>query len=181
MAIQARIKPRTARKQQLQQRALELRAARKSYRAIGSELGTSHAWARALCERAFRDAAERILADATQELGSILAAQDEALALLHREMTTADTSADRSRAASAFARVLHDRARMLGLGAPERVQIEGVTRAEATWMEVKDLGEEQLDAELRSFGWRPVAELEPAGSHEDKEKNGGGEIVDAVL
>jgi hypothetical protein len=138
MAVQARIKPRQARKQQLQQRALELRAARMSYRAIGSELGMSHAWARALCEHAFRDVAERIRADATQELGSILAAQDEALAVLHREMTGADTSADRSRAATAFARVLHDRARMLGLSAPERTETEGMSRAERRLVSTAD-------------------------------------------
>ena len=152
MAVQARIKPRRARKQQLQERALELRAARMSYRKIGAQLGVSHAWARALCERAFRESAERVVNDATAELGSILAAQDEALAVLHGEMMTADTSVDRSRAASAFARVLHDRARLLGLDAPERVEVAVPTLDDVHRAELAGLSGQALDAELASLG-----------------------------
>jgi hypothetical protein len=122
-----------------------------SYRAIGAELGVSHGWARALCERAFREAAERIIEDATTELGSILAGQDEALAVLHREMLTADTSADRCQGASGFAKVLHDRARLLGLTAPERIEV-APSLGQVIRGQVAGLSGPALDRELARLG-----------------------------
>jgi hypothetical protein len=139
-----------------------LRRAGLSYRLIGQRLSLSHTQARRLVEAAFAEAAESTRENARAALGEELDRVDglirAASAILHGADSTAT---EKLHAVSEILRCQETKVRWLGLAKPERFLVDRPTRAEVTWMEVQSLSEEQLDAEARSLGWVPAAEVGP--------------------
>jgi hypothetical protein len=125
-----------------------------SFRSIGSRIGVSHSQARRLVEAAFAESAERTRKDSAVLLGEACDRVDGLIRSASVILYARDSSAtERLRAATTILKCCEAKVRWLNLSFPQARPLEGLTRAQLIWSEVKDLDDAALDSELEAMDY----------------------------
>jgi hypothetical protein len=140
-------------KQEELQELLGLRVAGFSYRAIGIELGRSKNQVQRMLTAAYEELATQTLRDAASSLGEELDRVDGLMA--HAYVILADqnlTVGEQLRARSGLRKASEAKMRWLGADRPGPFFVYKMTREEFIAMEVSEMTEETLEAELEALG-----------------------------
>jgi hypothetical protein len=132
---------------------LRLRIAGLSYRMIGERVDRSHVRCKVIVDQAMNEAAEHSLQNAGALLGEELERLDglvrSASAIL---LSSTSTNAEKLRAVREIRACGEARVRWLGLAAPERIELDVLSRTEVHRGELAGLSGEALDRELANLG-----------------------------
>jgi hypothetical protein len=141
---------------------LRLRAAGLSYRRIGERVDRSHVRCKVIVDEAMREVAEHSF----QKAGALLGMELERLDGLVRSasailLSSTSSNAEKLRAVREIRACGEARVRWLGLSAPERIELDVMSRTELHRGELAGLTGAALDKELRALGVRFVDESAP--------------------
>lgn len=163
----AHVRPRKLRKMKHQEEVLRLRRSGLSYRAIGVEVGLDHTTAKRLCDAAYRELVQGLRKDAAAALGAELERLDGLIRAASAIMASTKSSpSEKLRAAESIRRTAETKVRWLGLSAPDRVQVDGLSRDDLAASEVAGLDDEALDKELAALGYtKAEVGADPATAH----------------